>query len=32
MTKLTKWSIEEMLENFVLNGFIISDDERFLVD
>lgn len=30
MTKLTKWSIEEMLENFVLNGFIISDDERFL--
>lgn len=30
MTKLTKWSIEEIMESFVLNGFIISDDERFL--
>ena len=30
MTKLTKWSIKEIMESFVLNGFIISDDERFL--
>lgn len=30
MTKLMKWHIEEIMENFVLNGFIISDDERFL--
>ena len=30
MTKLAKWHVEEMLENFVLGGFPVKDDDRFL--
>lgn len=30
MTKLAKWHVEEILENFVLGGFPVKDDDRFL--
>ena len=30
MTKLAKWHVEEIMESFVLGGFIASDSERFL--
>lgn len=30
MTKLAKWHVEEILENFVLGGFTVKDDDRFL--
>ena len=29
MTKLAKWHVEEILENFVLGGFPVKDSERF---
>lgn len=28
MTKLAKWHVEEILENFVLGGFPVKDDDR----
>lgn len=30
MTKLAKWHVEEIMENFVLGGFTVKDDDRFL--
>lgn len=30
MTKLAKWHVEEIMENFVLDGFPVKDDDRFL--
>ena len=30
MTKLAKWHVEEIMENFVLGGFPVKDDDRFL--
>lgn len=30
MTKLAKWHVEEILESFVLGGFTVKDDDRFL--
>ena len=30
MTKLAKWHVEEILENFVLGGFPVKDDDKFL--
>lgn len=30
MTKLTKWSIEEIMESFVVGGVVANDSERFL--
>lgn len=30
MIKLAKWHVEEIMENFVLGGFPVKDDDRFL--
>ena len=30
MTKLAKWHVEEILENFVLGGCPVKGDDRFL--
>ena len=30
MTKLAKWHVEEIMENFVLGGFPVKDDDMFL--
>ena len=30
MTKLAKWHVEEILENFVLGGFPVKDSEKIL--
>ena len=30
MTKLMKWHIEEIMESFVVGGFVANDSEKFL--